>query len=95
MKLVAIFVIYFAMVYAEESTCPLVGIDYYDYNMVIIDEIENWETCGKLCHDLEYPGVCNFWSYTTNDNRCRLKSSDEGITVADNFISGDSNCYSA
>ena len=94
MKIIYAFFVFLTMANSRKSICPIIGIKYYDDTLVQINDVENWEACGKLCHDLISPGTCEYWSFDTNgDGYCKLEGSSADILVQDEFISGDKDCY--
>merc|ERR1712062_230616 len=95
MKLILLTIILFAMAVPGKSTCPLIGVAYSGDWLVGIDNVETWESCGTICHNLNHPGTCENWTYFPNSGDCQLEGSGAHISESDEAISGDMDCYSS
>merc|ERR1711970_126693 len=70
--------------------CPMIDIDFQWHDVDEVDGIDDWKQCGHLCN-LVSESTCKFWTLTW-DNRCILKSSNEGAHVYPGAISGQRGC---
>ena len=96
MKIAAFLFVAFSMVTGGScNTCPLEDISYGDHGNWIAQfyPIETWQECGKICHTLHQPDVCEFWTWNPYNQDCGLYANDDGIMVKEGRYSGDTNCY--
>ena len=81
---------------ALEIKCPEYDSDLEGNTIACINDVVNWNTCGRLCHNMDFPTQCKFWSYSginSEEKRCCMKSSNDGLLNNDGFQSGDSECF--
>ena len=84
------------MTIALEIKCPEYDSDLEGNTIACINDVVNWNTCGRLCHNMDFPTQCKFWSYSginSEEKRCCMKSSNDGLLNNDGFQSGDSECF--
>merc|ERR1711944_79031 len=98
MKLGIVLFALWNLVQSENSSCPAYGNNYvgswFQANFGII----SWEECGAFCHRHEnwQPGYnCHFWSYNVCDKTCYAYEKIIGTRVDNDFVSGESSCYSS
>ena len=72
--------------------CGEYGIDYNGYDIDKIENVKHWKDCAFLCND--HIG-CSFWIlHLDDDNKCILKTSDNGRQHDTHCLSGSYTCLS-
>merc|ERR1712215_113516 len=74
--------------------CPEYEVDFHEgYNLESIENVPSWSDCGYIC---THVSTCKFWTYwtgSTYEGYCWLKSSDHGLEHVVHSISGQRGCH--
>ena len=91
---------------SEKPYCPLRDTTYtleirISERLAVVDRVDNWRECAKICYGLFHPDRCTHWTYATESanlnrpkKRCDLLRFPEGIPdykiyQESGYISGD------
>ena len=95
---------------SDKPYCPLRDTTYtleirISERLAVVDRVDNWRECAKICNGLFHPAHCTHWTYATENvdgnyyekKRCDLLRFTEAIPDYHNytepgFISGDYCC---
>merc|ERR1711915_575961 len=70
-------------------SCPLYNVDFDGHDFATV-HATSWQKCGEICQDEKY---CHYWTWSTHDNECWLKTSDAGYQSQAYRVSGYYTCH--
>ena len=73
------------------KACPDVNVQYHQHGSPVgsVDNVENWQSCGKSCEEAT---GCNYWTWWKNTGKCQFLTGKSPTKAVINAISGKSGC---